>query len=70
MSDSYYEEVYQNTNGVLIPGGGQNLINSTYTRSAKFFIQKSLLAAEVGEIYPIWATCLGFEQMIVLIGKS
>ena len=70
QSDSYYEEVYQNTNGLLIPGGGQNLINSTYTRAAKFFIQKSLLAADAGDIYPIWATCLGFEQMIVTIGTS
>ena len=37
--DSYYEDVYQNTNGVLFPGGGQNLLNSTYTHSMSISTQ-------------------------------
>ena len=35
QSDDYYEMIFENTSGVLFPGGGQNLSNSTYTYSAE-----------------------------------
>ena len=36
----------------------------------KFFIRKSKLAFENGDVYPIWGTCLGFEQLVVSIAKE
>ena len=70
QDDDYYEHVYRQTNGCLFPGGGQNLTESSYTRSAQFFMKKSQQAAEHGNPYPIWATCLGFEQMVVLVADQ
>ena len=39
QSDDYYEMIFENTSGVLFPGGGQNLFNSTYTYSAEVGFQ-------------------------------
>ena len=33
-------------------------------------MKKSQQAAEHGNPYPIWATCLGFEQMVVLVADQ
>ena len=71
QTDDYYEHVFNQTNGCLFPGGGQNLSSSSYTKSAQFFMEKSRQAAQSGDgFYPIWATCLGFEQMVVLIADE
>ena len=44
QSDDYYEMIFENTSGVLFPGGGQNLFNSTYTYSAEECFQACRLA--------------------------
>ena len=39
-------------------------------KTRKFFLRKSKMAYEHGDIYPIWGTCLGFEQMVVSIAQE
>ena len=39
-------------------------------KTEKFFIRKSKMAYENGDVYPIWGTCLGFEQMVVSIAQE
>ena len=39
-------------------------------KTRKFFLRKSKIAYEHGDIYPIWGTCLGFEQMVVSIAQE
>ena len=39
-------------------------------KTEKFFIRKSKMAYENGDIYPIWGTCLGFEQLVVSIAQE
>jgi len=70
QNETYYEHVFRQTNGCLFPGGGQNLTESSYTTAARFFMAKSRQAAARGQPYPIWATCLGFEQRVVSIADQ
>lgn len=56
--------VYENINGVLLPGGGVDLVTSQYSRVAKIFMKYSKKAYDDGEYFPIWGTCLGFEQLL------
>jgi len=64
---SYYEELLQNLNGLMLPGGGQDLLESGYARAARFFLTSARRKFDAGEDYfPIWGTCLGFEEIAVL----
>eukprot|EP00095_Tigriopus_kingsejongensis_P003580 maker-scaffold140_size315649-snap-gene-2.20 protein:Tk03580 transcript:maker-scaffold140_size315649-snap-gene-2.20-mRNA-1 annotation:"AGAP007890-PA" len=62
-SDDYYQMIFESTNGLLLPGGGVDLYNSGYQRAAQWIFN---LAVKSGDYYPIWGTCLGFEQLAVL----
>lgn len=47
-----------------------NLETITFVKTKKFFLRKSKMAYEKDDIYPIWGTCLGFEQMVVSIAQE
>uniref|UniRef100_A0A8C4RX03 folate gamma-glutamyl hydrolase n=1 Tax=Erpetoichthys calabaricus TaxID=27687 RepID=A0A8C4RX03_ERPCA len=61
-----YEKLFKSINGVLFPGGGVNLTSSGYARSASFFYKLAIKANDEGDYFPIWATCLGFEELTYL----
>lgn len=67
QTDAYYERLFRSINGFLIPGGGQNLLTSGYANAARFFYRRSIRAYDKeGDYFPIWGTCLGFEELLVL----
>ncbi|XP_068956115.1 gamma-glutamyl hydrolase [Petaurus breviceps papuanus] len=66
LSDKEYEKLFQSINGVLFPGGGVNLQSSKYSSVAQLFYEKALKANKEGDYFPIWGTCLGFEELTVL----
>jgi len=67
QDDHYYESLFHNLNGLLLPGGGQHLLESGYARAARFFLSSARRVFDAGEDYfPIWGTCLGFEEIAVL----
>ncbi|KAJ3611627.1 hypothetical protein NHX12_021642 [Muraenolepis orangiensis] len=47
-------------------GGGADLISSGYARAAKAFYQLAIQANSRGDYFPIWGTCLGFEELTYL----
>lgn len=57
-----------NINGVLFPGGAVNLDKSAYARNARIVFDYALRENDAGKYYPVWGTCLGFEQILVLVG--
>ncbi|NP_034411.2 gamma-glutamyl hydrolase precursor [Mus musculus] len=67
LSDAEYEELFRSINGVLLPGGGANLTDSGYSRVAKIFFSKALESFDNGDHFPVWGTCLGFEELSVLV---
>ncbi|KAG9478851.1 hypothetical protein GDO78_012486 [Eleutherodactylus coqui] len=66
LPDEEYVKIFKTINGFLLPGGGVDLQNSEYARVAKIFYDLALTANDKGDYFPIWGTCLGFEQMTVL----
>merc|ERR1712216_71176 len=65
------EALLSKLNGVLYCGGGSDLGNtSTYARAGKAIWDYALAANKRGIHYPVWATCLGFEQVAMLAAED
>ncbi len=63
----YYREVFELTNGVLFPGGNQGIDpKDIYTEEGAILWNLAKDAHDAGDYYPIWGTCLGFEELAVL----
>ncbi|XP_041669700.1 gamma-glutamyl hydrolase [Cheilinus undulatus] len=66
-----YKTLFNSINGILYPGGAASLTSSGYARAAKIFYELAIEANQRGDYFPIWGTCLGFEQLTVLTsGKN
>uniref|UniRef100_A0A8C5Q3L0 folate gamma-glutamyl hydrolase n=1 Tax=Leptobrachium leishanense TaxID=445787 RepID=A0A8C5Q3L0_9ANUR len=61
-----YERIFSYINGILLPGGGVDIIQSGYAKASKIFYDLALKAYDNGDYFPIWGTCLGFEQLTYL----
>ncbi len=55
----------------MIPGGSQNLSpgHAYYDTSARL-LQHAVDAANAGEHWPLWGTCLGFEALAIAIAHN
>ncbi|XP_074549758.1 gamma-glutamyl hydrolase [Halichoeres trimaculatus] len=66
-----YKALFSSLNGILFPGGAASLTTSGYARAARIFYDLALEANDRGDFFPVWGTCLGFEQLTVLTsGKN
>ncbi|XP_027688718.2 gamma-glutamyl hydrolase isoform X3 [Chelonia mydas] len=65
-SEEEYDKIFQSINGVLFPGGGVDLKTSEYSRIARIFYNKALKANDKGDYFPVWGTCLGYEELTYL----
>ncbi|KAK1173881.1 gamma-glutamyl hydrolase isoform X1 [Acipenser oxyrinchus oxyrinchus] len=66
QSEEEYEKLFNSLNGVLFPGGGVNLTSSGYAKAASVFYRLALKANDQGDFFPVWGTCLGFEELAYL----
>ncbi|RVE58545.1 hypothetical protein OJAV_G00195330 [Oryzias javanicus] len=55
---------------ILFPGGGVNITSSGYERAAEIFYQLALEANKNGDFFPVWGTCLGFEELTFLTSRK
>ena len=63
----YYEEIFRVTNGLLFPGGNQGIDpEDIYTEEGEIIWNLAKKANDAGDYYPLWGTCLGFEEFSVL----
>ncbi|KAM5211569.1 gamma-glutamyl hydrolase [Hipposideros larvatus] len=71
LTNEEYEKLFQSLNGVLYPGGSVNLMESGYAHVAKKFYNLAIQSFDDGDYFPVWGTCLGFEELSYLIsGES
>ncbi|XP_037312335.2 gamma-glutamyl hydrolase-like [Pungitius pungitius] len=61
-----YQALFASINGILFPGGSASILSSGYQRAAKIFYELALEANKRGDYFPVWGTCLGYEQLAVL----
>ncbi|KAM5281064.1 gamma-glutamyl hydrolase [Ctenodactylus gundi] len=67
LSNAEYEELFRSINGILFPGGGVSLVESGYAQVAKIFYNLATQSFDDGDYFPVWGTCLGFEELSYLI---
>lgn len=65
-----YKALFNSINGVLYPGGGVSIKSSGYQRAAQIFYDLAIEANRRGDYFPVWGTCLGFEQLAYLTSKK
>lgn len=61
-----YKRLFNSINGILFPGGGVSIISSGYEKAAAIFYNLAIEANKRGDYFPVWGTCLGFEQLSYL----
>ncbi|KAM8823686.1 gamma-glutamyl hydrolase-like [Spinachia spinachia] len=61
-----YKALFGSINGIFYPGGSTSILSSGYQRAAKTFYELALEANKGGDYFPVWGTCLGYEQLTVL----
>ncbi|XP_007937663.1 gamma-glutamyl hydrolase [Orycteropus afer afer] len=71
LTGEEYEKLFKSINGILFPGGSVNLRTSDYAKVAKIFYNFALKSFDDGDYFPVWGTCLGFEELSFLVsGKN
>ena len=64
------ENLLKNINGVLFPGGDSYVLDSPYQRNAKAAFDYSKSQKEAGNVFPLWGTCLGMQQLSALAAET
>ena len=66
-SETELTELMGQINGLLFPGGGSDLKNSTRLgRAGKILYDLAVKANNAGDFFPLWGTCMGFQFMALL----
>ncbi|KAJ8010674.1 hypothetical protein DPEC_G00077580 [Dallia pectoralis] len=61
-----YKKIFNSINGILYPGGGVSIITSGYANAARIFYKLAIEASLRGDYFPVWGTCLGFQELTYL----
>ncbi|XP_060926003.1 gamma-glutamyl hydrolase-like [Limanda limanda] len=70
LSEEEYTKIFNSINGLVLPGGGSNLLESPYSRAAGILFNLALRANDASDYFPILGSCHGFQQLTVLIAKE
>lgn len=70
-TDDEYKALFDSINGVLFPGGKATIFSTSgYGGVTKLLFQLAREANDRGDYFPVWGTCLGFQQMAHLIANK
>lgn len=64
-SESVVADKLSKVNGVLFPGG-----DGDYLEVGKIIYDSLIAKNDAGEFFPLWGTCLGFENLAILASES
>ncbi|XP_005323027.1 gamma-glutamyl hydrolase isoform X1 [Ictidomys tridecemlineatus] len=67
LTHAEYEKLFKSINGILFPGGSVDLKRSDYAQVAKIFYDLAIQSYDDGDYFPVWGTCLGFEELTYLV---
>jgi gamma-glutamyl hydrolase len=63
--------LFHSINGVLFPGGGADLSNTTLIRrSGQILYDLAIAANDAGDSFPLWGTCMGFQFLGLLTAQQ
>ncbi|XP_076063691.1 gamma-glutamyl hydrolase-like [Oratosquilla oratoria] len=69
QNESYYDDILGKINGVVFPGGGASIKSGPYHEAGKKIFNYITSPERTSDI-PLWATCLGFEMLLLLAGNK
>lgn len=67
QGQEYYDQILNQVNGALLPGGDQDMVNSSYTHATRTILQHAMKSTDRGIYFPVWAVCQGFEVLAYLV---
>ena len=70
ISKDELKKLFSFINGLLLPGGDADLMDSGYRRNAEFVFNLAMEEYDEGNYFPIWGTCLGMQLMTILPVQS
>jgi len=62
----YLRELFNGVSGVLLPGGGSSIHNSSYATASNLIYNWAVKENDEGTIFPIWGICLGFQMLALM----
>ncbi|XP_072537223.1 gamma-glutamyl hydrolase [Salminus brasiliensis] len=65
-----HENIFQSINGLLLIGGASDLETSDFSRTAQIYFRLAIKANDVGDYFPIWGTCMGFQLLTFLVAEE
>jgi len=69
--EGYYSKMFRRINGLLFPGGENEINNSSGYGSAAYLLYHMALDANSrGDYFPVWGTCLGFQLISYLAANG
>eukprot|EP00299_Pterocystis_sp_00344_P013412 c6569_g1_i1.p1 GENE.c6569_g1_i1~~c6569_g1_i1.p1 ORF type:complete len:323 (+),score=63.20 c6569_g1_i1:32-1000(+) len=67
IDPSEIPQVFSRINGILFTGGGTFITSDTTVhKTAKQFYDLAVASNDQGDPFPIWATCLGFQMLMMI----
>jgi len=70
MTDAEITRRFDAVNGLLFPGGGGNVCDGRYAEVGRLLLRLALQANDRGSYFPVWGTCLGYEQIAVAVADD
>eukprot|EP00029_Vermamoeba_vermiformis_P011313 TRINITY_DN6185_c0_g1_i1.p1 TRINITY_DN6185_c0_g1~~TRINITY_DN6185_c0_g1_i1.p1 ORF type:complete len:315 (+),score=87.22 TRINITY_DN6185_c0_g1_i1:416-1360(+) len=64
------KHMFNSVNGVLFPGGGADLTNTTLYLAGKYIYDLALEANNKGDYFPIFGHCMGFEWLSMITSQD
>ena len=64
------QDVFSKINGVLFPGGGADLDNTTLYQSGQYLYNLAIEANNKGDYFPIFGHCMGFELLNIITSEN
>ncbi|XP_055737819.1 gamma-glutamyl hydrolase-like isoform X1 [Salvelinus fontinalis] len=65
-----YKTLFNSINGILYPGGDASIVSSGYADAARIFYELAIEANSREDYFPVWGTCLGFEELTYLTSRK
>jgi gamma-glutamyl hydrolase len=62
--------LFSHINGLVYPGGDDILNRTQYYYAAKLLFDAAVEANKMGDVFPLWGTCLGFQFLNVAVYGS
>lgn len=71
ISEGEAQELFNSINGFLLPGGGVDFgTQHQYWNTLSLIFNLAVKANKEGDYFPVWGTCMGFQEICILTSQN